>query len=127
MVLVTLLGIISDDNRFRGFRVPDPLSTILYPRCRPGQCLINPLNITPFLVSSGCHVLSSNGQDNAIGDDGVIAMMEALMRNGRLRTVCLDGNKVRHNLVNGQFVNSFCVWNRAAFFVACHDGDTSAH
>ena len=33
-------------------------------------------------------------KDNAIGDDGVIHMTEALMRNGRLRTVCLDGNQV---------------------------------
>lgn len=33
-------------------------------------------------------------QDNGIGDEGVIDMTEALMRNGRLRTVCLDGNQV---------------------------------
>ena len=48
-----------------------------------------------------CVVLSC--QDNAIGDDGVIAMTEALMRNGRLRTVCLDGNMVRHNPLYGCF------------------------
>lgn len=41
-----------------------------------------------------CCLCCVSHQDNAIGDDGVIAMTEALMRNGRLRTVCLDGNKV---------------------------------
>lgn len=58
-----------------------------------------------------CQLHPYSRQDNAIGDDGVIALTEALMRNGRLRTVCLDGNKVP-TLFRLNFL--LCLTNRTA-------------